>query len=594
MPTNCDTVLLGDFNINFNDKESPNTISLSILLQSFNLRMHVYSPTRVTRYSSTLIDYFCSSFGSQVDCSVIASGLSDHEAVLGRVCFQSSSKKQKHKFGRLFSGANYNKFVQICSKVNWNSIMQTVEPLLNFHLKLKECFNQAFPIQKIKLKSKKPWFTNGLRVSAANMRCLHTIRKFTNNYNFHIYFQNYRSVYRKLIKLAKDKYYSSRLTASNNLQRESWAIINELRGSDLSHSNIPNITPDNLNNYYCTIAENLTNKLIQVRDPLSYLKDITVQQSFFFSPTDYNEILQIISSIKNKASHGEDNVSAKIFLSLPEVALRALSEAINHLWVCGLYPSSLKNATVIPLHKGGTWEDPGNFRPISLLSTISKIVEKLVKVRMVSFLEQHKIIHFSQFGFQSQKGTSDAIFQFLERVYCGLNEREAVAAVFCDLSKAFDCVSHEILLGKLAMYGFRGEVLRFFESFLKDRMQRVVIGSESSDLARISWGVPQGSVLGPILFLLYINDLPLINIQGEFTLFADDATILWHNPDVGLLRDTILSDLPKINEWCSSNFPTLNIKKTNIVSFNCVLDRMDIGGLLLETRTETKFLGLRY
>lgn len=239
-----------------------------------------------------------------------------------------------------------------------------------------------------------------------------------------------------------------------------------------------------------------------------------------------DELKETISEIKNKTSSGIDDISVKIFENLPDCALIVLVQAINDSFITGVFPASLKRAIVIPLHKGGELDDPSNFRPISLLSTLSKIIEKLVKKRMLQFLNEQNILNKNQFGFQNTKNTSDAIFAFLEKMYVKLNGGEAVRAVFYDFSKAFDCVNHEILLLKLICYGFRGKALNWFRSYLSHRSQVVKTLGDLSDVNDINCGVPQGSVLGPILFLLYINDLASVDISGTFTIFADDTTIL--------------------------------------------------------------------
>ena len=237
---------------------------------------------------------------------------------------------------------------------------------------------------------------------------------------------------------------------------------------------------------------------------------------------------------------------------LPERLLHCLAEVINWSFASGTFPSTLKLAKVIPLYKGGDSDDPSNFRPISLLPTLSKIIERIVKERMMNFLKRNNVLTINQFGFLASKGTNDAMFSFLENLYLRLNDGEVAAAVFCDLSKAFDCVDHGILLRKLGVYGFRGKSLKWFSSYLVERCQVVVFKDNSSKTCTALSGVPQGSVLGPLLFLLYINDLPHLKISGSFTIFADDTTILWSNNDPENLENVVHTDIIKIkgpNLW---------------------------------------------
>jgi len=227
-------------------------------------------------------------------------------------------------------------------------------------------------------KSGKSWLTRGIRTSSKNLRSLHMIRKFTSCPHFHKYFHKYRSLYRKLIKAAKESYYSNRLRGSANSHKECWSIINDIRRKNNHRPfQIPEASPDTLNEYYCGIATKLQDKLNQELDPLEYLKDLTVPNSFFFHPTDLEELKKTVLSIKNKNSSGEDGLSARVFLNLPEVALITLVQIINNSWENGFFSPSLKTAKVIPIYKEGTLKDPSNFRPISLSSTLSKIKKNL-------------------------------------------------------------------------------------------------------------------------------------------------------------------------------------------------------------------------
>ena len=374
--------------------------------------------------------------------------------------------------------------------------------------------------------------------------------------------------------------------------RESWKIVNDLRGKNNVSVTSSNLGPDNLNFFYCNIATKLSAKIHYKNDPRSYLDHVVVAESFFIAPTNAVELKSIFGDIKNKVASGWDGLSLKIFLALPIVALRILAEAINTSFVSGVFPACLKRAVIVLIYKGGEYDCPSNFRPIALLPTLAKVVERLIKVRMVSFLNRLGLLSSQQFGFRESMSTRDAIFGFLEHLYNNLNDGEVAAAVFCDLSKAFDCVSHRVLLWKLGLYGFRETALEWFRSYLSDRVQFVRFnGGTSKDLG-IDVGVPQGSVLDPLFFLIYVNDLPQLQITGKFTIFADDTPIFWHGSDVVEMEANMRENLVKIKDWCNANFLTFNVSKTNILNFKCATANICLESEPITMPTFNKFLSL--
>lgn len=594
LPINHKLILAGDLNIDFEDKDNRCTIKLSELFESFSLTMHVHCSTRVTESSSTTIDYIASNTQEDVPCHVWDPDLSDHRAILADIPLNCVLNKVKRR-GRIYSNNNFEKFRQVCEVFNWNSLLQESDSLGAFNDCLTRLVNKAFPVTNIKPKRKdrKKWLTAGIRTSASNLRFLNTLRKtYCDNNIIQSYYSNYKKTYKAVLRAAKRLYYSRRLHNSSNKQKESWAIVNELTGRVNKSSEIK-IDKNILNNYYCTVANTLTSDLRPTTDPVNYLSHIEIPEFFNnFSHTTPVEVLETIEAIKNKKSAADDGISIKILESLPLDAFMALSTVINKSFDAGVFPSCFKVAKIIPLYKGGDQSNPSNYRPISLLPTISKVIERLVKRRLTTFLERHNIINEHQYGFQAKKNTTDAMFDFLSKVFHAMNDREACAAVFCDLSKAFDCVSHEVLLGKLYKYGFRGKVLMWLESYLGDRVQSVNLNGVSSKKQKISCGVPQGSVLGPLLFLLYINDLTQLEIAGFFALFADDTTIFWHNKDTQQLQQDIVSDIEKIKEWCDANRLCLNMSKTHLIGFNCEVTNLSLGSGHIASVNHSKFLGL--
>ena len=279
------------------------------------------------------------------------------------------------------------------------------------------------------------------------------------------------------------------------------------------------------------------------------------------------EILDIINSLENKST-GPSSIPLKLLSLIPDLIIMPLAYIINMSFLTGEYPELLKIVKVIPIHKGGSTQDVNNYRPISLLSIFDKIIEKIIHKRLYSFLEEHKILYQNQFGFRKSNSTVYALAQITEMIKESIDGGKFGCGIFVDLRKAFDTVNHEILLNKLEHYGVRCNMLKWFQSYLTGRKQYVSFNGQSSELLINSCGVPQGSVLGPLLFLIYINDLPNISKTLKFYLFADDTNIYYESKSLKDLEKIVNKELDKLFLWLNVNRLSLNIDKTNYIIFH--------------------------
>ena len=269
----------------------------------------------------------------------------------------------------------------------------------------------------------------------------------------------------------------------------------------------------------------------------------------------------------------------------------------------GRFPDLLKIAKVVPIYKSKDKKDLTNYRPISLLPIFSKIFEKVVHKRLYKFLEKYDILYGSQYGFREGHSTLNAVTEFVSDVLKGFNDRKMTLSVFLDLSKAFDTIDHDILLHKLNYYGIRGLALEWFKSYLYQRKQFVQYKNFDSETLQIECGVPQGSVLGPLLFIIYTNDLPKSVNFSKTILFADDTTIYSTGSDKNVLFRQIKEDLTSLIDWFRANKLSLNISKTNYVVFHPKRIKINdnifsndpplkFGNEVIERKTFVKFLGL--
>ena len=276
-----------------------------------------------------------------------------------------------------------------------------------------------------------------------------------------------------------------------------------------------------------------------------------------------------------------------------------LCEIFNLFIKTGEYPDPLKIAKVIPIFKKGDPSLASNYRPISVLSCINKIYEKILFRRLYNFLEKYNILYEFQFGFRQGHSTEHALVEIIDKIKQAIDNNELTCGLFLDLSKAFDTVNHEILLYKLDHYGIRGPALKLIKNYLTNRKQFVKIGKNKSELRPISCGVPQGSVLGPLLFILYINDLHKACSTGNIRIFADDTNVFFKCKDIKEITRIGSLLMIQLHQWFKSNKLTLNAEKSNFVVFRSkrnkqtnIPDQLQFENQKISRKNSVKYLGV--
>ena len=300
--------------------------------------------------------------------------------------------------------------------------------------------------------------------------------------------------------------------------------------------------------------------------PSKFLKD-RIQLNFIIAHTSNEEILDIINALENKST-GPSGIPFKLLTFIPDLIIIPLAYIINRSFSTGVFPKLMKIVKVIPIHKGGSTQDVNNYRPISLLSIFDKIIEKIMHKHLYAFLENHNTLFQNQFGFRRNNSTVYALAQITEIIKESIDKGKSGYGIFIDLHKAFDTVNHGILLKKLEHYGIRGNMLDWFHSYLSDCKQYIEINGKSSELLDITCSVPQGSVLGPLLFFIYINDLPSISKILNFYFYADDTNIYYESSSLDKLERTVNRDLNKLYLRLNVNRLSLHIDKTNFIVFH--------------------------
>jgi hypothetical protein len=453
-----------------------------------------------------------------------------------------------------------------------------------------------------------PWITPAILCSIAHKDALFKKKLYNPSMFNTTQYKKYRNLLNTIIRGAKKQYYQNEFAKHVGDSKETWKTIQNLMNTKQRKDDDPTcikdvnehlIVEDNsiaetFNDFFTEIGNKLKANIPPTTfDPLQLVNG--VDEEMILEPTNLEEISNIIDNLNNVGA-GFDKISAKIFKLTYKSISRHLLYLFNKCLELGIFPSVFKIAVVKPIFKGGDRQSTNNYRPISLLPVMSKILERLIHRRLTEYLNRNNIIHPNQFGFQKNKATYMPILILQDLVTKSFEESDHVLGLFLDLQKAFDTVDIELLLKKLHKYGIKSTAYKMFQSYLTNRLQCVKIRGKLSTCKNISIGVPQGSILGPLLFIIYINDLP--NISNDMTClsYADDTAIILRNKSFEQLQNTVDILMQKIKDWFCANFLSINVSKTFTQHYSnrspvSLLD-VRINGIKVKESENVKYLGV--
>ena len=611
--------LCGDINIDllrYNNHQV--TKEFIDLLFSYGLYPIISKPTRVTSLTATVIDnIFTNNVFNICTCSILCNDISDHLLIYCTAKQKGVCEKQNHRFSytRVYNEKNVSNFKEALENNNWDRVYasddvdEIFDCFINDFTKLHEVY---FPVKRVRVDKKsieKPWMTKSLVNACRKKNNLYKIFLKNRCVKTETRYKRYKNKLTTILRFCEKQYCTQVLDKYRDNVRQTWKVLNDVIKKKSNASNIPNefISDEKIvkgrkeiangfNDFFVNIGPNLAGNIKEHNDidVTNYMSESN-NNTMFLSPVDENEVTNIVRNCKNKTSEDSNSITMKLLKEVFCCIVKPYTHICNLSFKTGTFPNRMKLAKVIPLFKSGNKNSFNNYRPVSLLSQFSKILEKLFDVRLQSFIDKYDLLSNCQYGFRPNCSTSLALMELVEEISSSLDNKKVTIGVFIDLKRAFDTIDHSLLLKKLEHYGIRGLANNWLYSYLKNRKQFVQVDEHRSTMLEILCGVPQGSVLGPKLFILYINDICNVSNLLKFILFADDTNIFRSGSDLNVLCREISKELDKLNVWFNVNKLSLNVAKTNYMVFGKDRNQdsiLTIQGNVIEKVHKTKFLGV--
>lgn len=578
-------IISADFNINILSRSQERESFLN-LLRSFDIYWLNEEPTRGEKCIDNIVTNFDR---KKVDCCVIEPHLSDHsgvyvqfQEVYGQNLNPNNILTKKVRDLTLGAILNFKNRLLKINRLEISSFRDVNLAFDHFNLYLTNSFNECCRIKDVKVNtSKRPkinWFSSELNSFKVYVMIFYDRFKNSKGTENEMLFKKeyldikrrYKNKINYCKKMANEQYISN----SSNKCKAAWNLIKTEAGCKVNKQDIlmdsntynnyfvdavSNLSVSNGNNGSISSAIELVNKFVSDRK-----RNFEV---FKWQKLSCKDILKSIASLSSSCSEDIYGMSNKVLKEIIDVILVPLTSIFNMILETGVYPQALKKAKVIPVYKKGDKLNPSSYRPISLVPIISKVFELCIKNQLNSFFISNNLFCDEQFGFTTGKNTVKAVENIVNKVLINFENKLLSSAVLIDLTKAFDCMNHELIIEKLFSYGIRGKELKLLISYLSDREQMVIQGEDKSDFKNVKMGVPQGSVLGPLLFIIAVNDFAF-NVPCTSTLYADDTTLLNSGKNLEELINIERQSLETALEWFRLNFLTVNDQKTEQITFS--------------------------
>lgn len=618
---NTDVMILGDFNVNLLNLSS-GSFPFEYLTKFLNSGFHplILRPTRVHCHAATLIDQvWINNIDNVVNSGVILSTISDHFPIYSNICLNTSpdlNDEYIYYTKRVRTPTAILSLNNAISSMDWSSFLNVGDVNLlydGFVDRIDFLYNKFCPNVTRKVKSSfvgKSYIDDVLKDEIEEKHRLQRLFcKWPISYRDS--YTEQRNKVNSLVRSAKKRHFQEKLVAVEGDSHKSWDILNSLLGRSRPKSASreflieqritcdESVIAEEFNNFFSTIGEKLASAHQNTPDFTQYLQRVPDTVRLIFTPATTVEIKKLVSAMK-LSSAGHDGLPLSVFRDNIEALCDVLCHMCNLSMSTGVFPDKMKIARVCCVYKSGEPNLVKNYRPISVLPVLSKLLERVVTARITDHFVSNNLLTEFQFGFRQKHTVENAIHKILTDIYSDFNNGEYGLGVFVDLSKAFDTLDRVILLEKLEFYGVKDVELRWVQSYFFARQQYVVFEEGKSSISNVNCGVPQGSIIGPLMFIIYINDIINSSNVAKYVMFADDTNIFMSSSNLRLLYNTMNSEMAKICKWFSANKLTLNTDKTQYMIFHRhkkkihpeTISDLYVNGNKIKRVSVTKFLGV--
>ena len=583
---NVEIFLMGDFNINWRDKKSLATRELESTVTIWGLKPQITSSTRLGLLNgivkSSCIDNIFTNSGDILLTKILDWNFSDHLLVAVK------RKRVKVRAKKVaFKGRSYRNYVredlqEELVRMNWEQYFESQDPVLCWEImenRIRDYLDRVAPQKEFVVKEvREPWVNNEILEEIKDKDKILRDAKKTKKPEDLIMARRERNRVGRLVEQAKADFLKDQQEELEDDPKKFWRLIKTIVPGNkrknekmtLTEKNVgqekeieANRTADFINSFFCGIGPKLAK---EHTEPWVFYGDKTEERCPNFN-AEYEQVAELCREIKTTKSSGIDDIATKVFKDAFRVLVPQLVYLFDLSFHSGVFPDSWKQATIIPLYKGGIKSEVSNYRPVSLLPLPGKLIERVAHAQMSRFLERHCLLSGKQGGFRKGFSTMSSVAELTDNLFSNINRGLTSLAAFVDLRKAFDTVNHDILLSKLNCYGIDEGNLKWCSNYLENRTQKTLANGTLSTSKLVTCGVPQGSVLGPLFFILYVNDVQHAVKGAKLQLYADDTVIHVADKDPLVAVTKLQPSLDQFSKWCKGNKLTLNASKTKLMVF---------------------------